>query len=297
MNTKINFKTLLKNPLKLSSLKLEEVILLLNTAKSILAEEVVLLEFSQGSLDDDIFVIGDIHGNLKSLYTIIQIVKEQNPKKVIFLGDLVDRGPFQLECLLFVLILKIIEPERYYILRGNHETEEVNKNYGFYQDFSRRFGNEYRFTEIVDLYSFLPYCALINDQTMCLHGGIPEDIEIISQIKELNVKALSSTSRNLKNSLLQILWNDPKENLSGFSESYRGPGIKFFGEDVFNLFMERYNFSFLIRAHEMFQEGYKWFFNKRLLSIFSSENYRGEYYPNPASYAVIKENQIYARLM
>ena len=135
-------------------MKLEEVILLLNKAKSILAEEFVLLEFSQGSLDDDIFVIGDIHGNLKSLYTIIQIVKEHNPKKVIFLGDLVDRGPFQLECLLFVLILKIIEPERYYILRGNHETEEVNKNYGFYQDFNRRFGNEYRFTEIVDLYSF-----------------------------------------------------------------------------------------------------------------------------------------------
>ena len=132
---------------------------------------------------------------------------------------------------------------------------------------------------------------------MCLHGGIPEDIEIISQIKELNVKALSSISRNLENSLLQILWNDPKENLSGFCESYRGPGIKFFGEDAFNGFMEYNRLSHLIRAHEMFQEGYKWFFSKRLLSIFSSENYRGEYYPNPASYAVIKENQIYARLL
>jgi diadenosine tetraphosphatase ApaH/serine/threonine PP2A family protein phosphatase len=292
-----NFKILLQNPLKLSDLKLEEVILILNQAKHIIVEELSLLEVSQKTLDNEIFVIGDIHGNLKSLYGLIQMVKEQNPRIVIFLGDLVDRGPYQLECLLTVLILKILEPNKYYLLRGNHETKEMNKYYGFYQVFTEKFGNNYRFNEILELYSLLPYCALINDQILCLHGGIPEKTETISNIKGLKVNEIPSILRNVENSLLEILWNDPKEDLSGFCESYRGPGIKFFGEDAFNIFMNRYHLSYLIRAHEMFEEGYKWFFNKRLLSIFSSENYRGSYFPNPASYAVIKNDHVFPKLI
>ena len=61
--------------------------------------------------------------------------------------------------------------------------------------------------------------------------------------------------------------------------------------------MEVNHLQYLIRAHECFPEGYKWFFKKRLLSIFSSANYRGSYFPNPASYAIIKENQVFPQLI
>ena len=47
----------------------------------------------------------------------------------------------------------------------------------------------------------------------------------------------------------------------------------------------------------MFPEGYRWFFKYRLLSIFSSENYGG-YSRNPASYAIINENnEVIAKLV
>ena len=297
MNGKSELKELIKNPLEISKLNHETVISILDEGKKALSNEFLLLEFPNQVLDNEIYIIGDIHGNLKSLTELIQLFKVNNPNLVIFLGDLVDRGPYQLECLLTVLILKILEPKRFYILKGNHESEEINKYYGFYEDFTQKFGHKVQFNSINDIYALLPYCALINDDVLCLHGGIPEDIDILKRIKGKKVEDLYLISQRIRTSLLQVLWNDPKEGVNGFSESYRGPGIKFFGEDAFNGFMEYNRLSYLIRAHEMFQEGYKWFFNKRLLSIFSSENYRGEYYLNPASYAIIKENQIYARLL
>lgn len=93
------------------------------------------------------------------------------------------------------------------------------------------------------------------------------------------------------------MWNDPKTELNGFSDSFRGPGIFFFGYDVFENFMEVNDLKYLIRAHECFPEGFKWFFNKRLLSIFSSADYRGFYHPNPASYAIIKNNEVIPKLI
>jgi serine/threonine-protein phosphatase PP1 catalytic subunit len=93
------------------------------------------------------------------------------------------------------------------------------------------------------------------------------------------------------------MWNDPKENLKGFSNSYRGPGIYFFGGDVFDEFLHQNDLKYLIRAHECFSEGYRWFFQNRLLSIFSSANYRGNSNPNPASYAIIKNNEVIPKLL
>jgi hypothetical protein len=40
-----------------------------------------------------IWAIGDIHGYSSSLEAILNKIKEFNPKKVIFLGDYIDRGP------------------------------------------------------------------------------------------------------------------------------------------------------------------------------------------------------------
>ena len=91
--------------------------------------------------------------------------------------------------------------------------------------------------------------------------------------------------------IFQIIWNDPKESLRNFNGSSRGPEIKFFGEEAFKKFVDANNLKYLIRAHECFPEGYRWFFDKRLLSIFSAANYRGPS-SNPASYAIIKNNEI-----
>ena len=159
---------------------------------------------------------------------------------------------------------------------------------------------------ILAVYNVLPICAIINNSILCLHGGIPEDLDILKKLKGLKLKDIDmSISKSIQEGIFQIMWNDPKSGLrsdtdsrlQGFKESFRGPGIKIFGEDVFDKFMKANKLKYLIRAHECFPEGFRWFFNKKLLSIFSSANYRGSYAPNPASYAIIKKDEIIPRLL
>ena len=297
MIDKIFLNDIIANPYKISKLEFRSISQILRQAVDILKEETLLLELNVDDIDSEIFIIGDIHGNMKSLLRLIEIIEQTNPKYVIFLGDIVDRGIKQLECLILILALKIRYPNKYYLLKGNHETLEMNQYYGFYQEFMSKFNDQKKFDEILAVYNALPFCALINKSILCLHGGIPEDIEILRKLRGLKPKDVALVFKSIAKSLMQIIWNDPKSGLKGFSESFRGPGIKFFEEDVFDSFMKEYNLKYLIRSHEIFPEGYRWFFKKRLLSIFSSANYRGKFAPNPASYAIIKKNLVIPKLV
>ncbi len=285
-------QNLIRKPEEISKLNLDDISQIMREVRSLFEVENLLLEFNIGE-NEEIYVLGDIHGNMQSLLKLIELINNNNPKLVIFLGDIVDRGPKQIECLIFVLILKILKPQTFYILRGNHETLEMNQAYGFFYEFSQKFNNYDAFKEILAVYDVLPICSIINNSILCLHGGIPEDIDILKKLKGLKPKDIESTTlESIASGIFQIMWNDPKPGLEGFMRSYRGSGIKSFGQEAFNKFMVENNLKYLIRAHECFPEGYVWFFNYRLLSIFSSANYRGDFTPNPASYAIVKNNDI-----
>ncbi len=285
---------IIANPYKISELEFHTISQVLSKAVDILKEETLLLELTVKDINKEVFVIGDLHGNMKSLLKIIKTIEQANPKYVIFLGDIVDRGPYQLECLILILALKIKQPNKYFFLKGNHESLEINQSYGFYQDFIFKFKDQKKFKDVLALYKVLPICAVVNRTVLCLHGGIPEDFEVLEKLKGVKTQDPASLFKNVAKSLKQIMWNDPKSNLTGFSDSFRGIDIKNFGEDVFTDFMEKNKLNYLIRSHELYPEGYKWFFNKRLLTIFSSANYRGK---NPASYAIIKNSLIIPKLV
>ena len=288
---------IIKKPYKISKLDFHYISQILRKAEEIFKEENLLLEFNLDDSKNEVWVIGDIHGNLETLLRLIEIIEEKKPEFVIFLGDIVDRGTNQLECLILVLAFKIRYPNRYYLLKGNHETLEMNKTYGFFQEFKYRYKDQKKFDEVLAVYNVLPFCALVDKSTLCLHGGIPEDYAILSKLKGLKPRDIVSVFKTIAKSLVQIMWNDPKPSVGGFTESFRGPGIRSFGEDVFNDFMKENNLKYLIRAHEVFPEGYKWFFNERLLSIFSSANYRGRLTPNPASYAIIRNKSVIPKII
>ena len=292
MNDETFMRDLITNPEKIKDLDFADISPILRNLKQNLEHENLVLEFNNLDPNNEIFVIGDIHGNLNSLLKIHEMIIENSPKYVIFLGDIVDRGPFQLECLIYICCLMLIEPERYFLLKGNHETIEMNDAYGFFQEFLQKFKEFDKFKEILSIYDALPICAIINNQILCLHGGIPTDINALNEMKNVPTTKIHM---KIGISIYQMMWNDPKEEMEGFKGSFRGHGIFNFGKDVFNKFMSGNNLKFLIRAHECFPEGYKWFFDERLLSIFSSDNYRGQNSPNPGSYAIIKNNVVLSK--
>lgn len=56
-----------------------------------------------------------------------------------FSGDYVDRGPYSTQTILLMFSLKIRYPKIFYLLRGNHETKEINYVYGFKDEVNKLF--------------------------------------------------------------------------------------------------------------------------------------------------------------
>jgi serine/threonine protein phosphatase 1 len=68
------------------------------------------------------FVIGDIHGRCAQLHGLLEMLpREESTDTLVFLGDLIDRGPDAPGCVEHVLSLTRKNPEKVICLRGNHE--------------------------------------------------------------------------------------------------------------------------------------------------------------------------------
>lgn len=77
------------------------------------------------------YVVGDIHGNYFELMNRLEkslwpLGPELCAGKIVFLGDYVDRGYNGPETLAYMFAYKILCPGKWILLRGNHETREVN---------------------------------------------------------------------------------------------------------------------------------------------------------------------------
>ncbi len=285
---------ILQSPFIAKDISFEEFSEIIERSKILLDKEPNVLELNASSPNEKILIIGDIHGNLPALIKIKKKIDDIKPELILFLGDIVDRGLYQLECLCYILSLKISEPTRYYILKGNHETFEMNQYYGFLEVFLNKFGNVERINYLLELYDSLPICAIINKKIFCVHGGIPQNIELINILKKIDKIKNIKKNPEVSKGVFQMIWNDPIDNkqIPYFTNSFRGEGIKKYGNKAFEEFMEHYGFKFLIRSHEIFPLGYKYFFNDKLLTIFSSNNYSGTFMPNPATLALIENTEV-----
>lgn len=95
------------------------------------------------------------------------------------MGDYVDRGYYSVETVTLLVAYKVRHPKRIHILRGNHETRTVTQVYGFYDECLRKYGNANVWKTFTELFDYLPLTALVDNQMLCLHGGLSPSIDSI----------------------------------------------------------------------------------------------------------------------
>ena len=230
-------------------------------------------------------ICGDIHGQFYDLLQLFELGGYPPDKNYLFLGDYVDRGRQSIETMCLLLAYKIKYPENFFLLRGNHECSSVNRIYGFYDECKRRYSIKL-WKNFCDCFNCLPIAAIIDDTIFCCHGGLSPELVFVNEIKEI----IRPTDVPEQGMLCDILWSDPNKDIIDdyFGENERGISVTF-SKKYLQKFLSDNNLELLCRAHQVVEEGYEFFANKKCVTVFSAPNYCG-IFDNSGAMMVVDEN-------
>jgi serine/threonine-protein phosphatase 6 catalytic subunit len=231
-------------------------------------KEILCEESNVQPVDAPVIVCGDIHGQFFDLKNIFEKGGAIPQKKYLFLGDYVDRGYNSVETLEYLLCLKLKYQGRITLLRGNHESRQICLTYGFYEEINKKYGNANPWRYFNDVFDYLPLAAIIEGKIFCVHGGLSPKISYIDQIRLLNrVQEIPH-----EGAFCDLMWSDP-DDIDTWQFSSRGAGY-LFGAKVVDEFNQLNEIRLVVRAHQLVNEGYKyWFTKKNLLTVWSAPNY------------------------
>ncbi|CAL4089114.1 unnamed protein product, partial [Meganyctiphanes norvegica] len=249
-------------------LRMEEVQIrqLVACARQVLMDQPMLLE-----LEAPVNIVGDIHGQFNDLLRHFDKLGYPPDQNYLFLGDYVDRGRQSLETVCLLLAYKVKYPNNFFLLRGNHESASINRIYGFYDECKRRY-NVKLWKTFTDLFTCLPAAALIEGTILCMHGGLSPDLHSLEQINAISRPCEVPTS----GLMCDLVWADPDDEVVGWDYNDRGVSWVF-GPDVLREFLQHHDLSLIVRAHQVVEDGYQFFENRSLVTLFSAPNYCGEF--------------------
>jgi serine/threonine-protein phosphatase PP1 catalytic subunit len=247
-------------------LKNAEITAVCNAAREVFLSQPALLELSP-----PVKIVGDVHGQYTDLIRMFEMCGFPPNSNFLFLGDYVDRGKQSLETILLLLCYKIRYPKNFFLLRGNHECANVTRVYGFYDECKRRC-NVKVWKTFVDTFNTLPIAAIVAGKIFCVHGGLSPSLSHMDDIRNI-ARPTDVPDYGLLNDLL---WSDPADMEADWEANERGVSYCF-GKKVIMEFLQKHDFDLVCRAHMVVEDGYEFFNERILVTVFSAPNYCGEF--------------------
>ena len=189
------------------------------------------------------------------------------------------------------MALKIKYPDQIHLIRGNHEDILINSGFGFQEECERRLDDDSEsddslFALINNFFEYLPFAAIIEDQILCVHGGIGANVKKISDIERIpRPFNVVHEAQNLEQKLaMDLLWSDPTDTDEELGiqpnvqrDSNQLGHIVKYGPDIVRNFLKNNGLSHIIRGHECVLDGFERFAGGLLLTIFSATDYCGRH--------------------
>ena len=215
-----------------------------------------------------ITVCGDTHGQYYDVMNIFSINGYPSSRTpYLFNGDFVDRGSFSVEVILTMLLFKMSDPTCVHLHRGNHETKNMNKIYGFEGEVKAKYDDKI-FELFLEVFSYMPLASVVGGKVFVTHGGLPTEPGVtLSDIRKIK-RGCEPPNSGL---MSDLLWADPQP-FPGKSPSKRGVGFSF-GPDVTESFLKLNGLQLLVRSHEVKDEGYLVEHGGKTITVFSAPNY------------------------
>lgn len=242
-------------------LKNAEIVSICQRAREVFLNQPALLE-----LDAPVKIVGDVHGQYTDLIRMFEMCGFPPKANYLFLGDYVDRGKQSLETILLLLCYKIKFPENFFLLRGNHECANVTRVYGFYDECKRRC-NVKIWKTFIDCFNTLPIAAIVAGKIFCVHGGLSPALSHMDDIRNI-ARPTDVPDYGLLNDLL---WSDPADMEQDWEANERGVSYCF-GKRVITDFLAVHDFDLICRAHMVVEDGYEFFNDRVLVTVFSAPN-------------------------
>ena len=245
--------------------------------------EIFMKESSLLELTAPIIICGDIHGQYRDLIRLFDFGESPKKKQYLFLGDYVDRGKNSIECIALLLAFKVKYPKNIFLLRGNHESEMINRTYGFYDECKRRY-NLRLWKIFSDCFNWLPISAIVNEKILCMHGGLSPELQSLNNIKQI-VRPTEVPDKGL---LCDLLWSDPEKDCEDWAPNTRGISV-LFNEKIVENTLDELDIDLVCRAHQVVELGYEFFAQRGLVTVFSAPNYCGEF-DNAGAFMIVNKD-------
>lgn len=261
------------------------------------------------------YVVGDIHSDDLSLKAVLEKthfyekVYFDEPFRLVFLGDYVDRGNAHLKTMERILLLKILFPEQIFLLRGNHDGGKLNDEgvislpyripekddpmFYFPRYLEKLVAlnasvNPAMIASYLDFFDQLPYIAFISLGSVmieCVHGGLPKPMILNDKLEYAYhfdyLKCLADLTQydgldNVGSTICEnIMWSDPirlDDTLDINRKRFN------FTQEHFEIYKLKFGIDIMLRGHEVVEDGIRPHFERQLFTLFSSGFSKSSFY-------------------
>lgn len=193
-------------------------------------------------MDNRTIVIGDVHGCLDELIDLINLVGYRRGKdELVFVGDLVDRGPDS------VGVVKYVQRIGAKCILGNHEEKFIRyKNHELRKLKDPKYKNPMRFGEDKQrtyiglndedfaFLSSLPLWRQLNCGWVAVHAGFIPGISLVDQPANACLRARYLDKYSLQTKSLGKDFKQPENSIAWWN-AWTGPEYVIYGHNVHSL--------------------------------------------------------------